>query len=291
VKPKFVGISLGSIVGAYYLAGNTTIDSTAGHLPYTQTSLNSDMNGFLSVPGARIAYLIQNSPSFAASVNSGLAAKGIPTGSPSYHQFFQATQSIIDPVDPATITTPLATVLPTRLSGRVAIQEATSTAFDASGNPTNGDLTITNPYTRYFGNALGGREVLGAAGSAVGPNFRQLGYLGAATPRIPSLFMFTLAGAAPAPKTAFAADMSNLAATTPVEGYFQFDQVGVSHGFMIDNTTPANTALAQTQMVNYLLRKVVVDPTGAKAAAVPALHSLPAVKNPALPAVIDILGY
>ena len=101
-----------------------------------RTSLSNgshDMKGFLSVPGGRLAYLIQNSPSFSTSVNAGLAAKGIATGSPTYHQFFQVTQSVVDPADPATMTTPLAAGLPSRLSGRIAIQEATSTSFDAAG--------------------------------------------------------------------------------------------------------------------------------------------------------------
>ena len=58
----FVGQSLGSIVGAYYLAGNTTL-STSG-APYSPTSLQSDMKGFLSVPGSTVAYVPEGQPSF-----------------------------------------------------------------------------------------------------------------------------------------------------------------------------------------------------------------------------------
>ncbi len=261
---KFVGFSLGSIVGAYYLAGNTTL-STSG-VPYSQTSLNSDMKGFLSVPGARTAYLIQNSPSFGPGVNAGLAAKGIVNGSPTYHQFFQVTQSVIDPADAASLTTPLAAGLPSRLSGRIAIQEATSTTYASDGiTPTNGDRTITNPYTRYLGNALGGREVLGAAGAAVAPGFKQLGYGGAATPRIPANFMYTVISGALSPKVDFAA--TSATATTPVEGYFQFDQSGVSHGFLLDPTGSATaTGLGQKQMVYFLSAGIDVDPTSASLA-------------------------
>jgi hypothetical protein len=184
---QFAGVSLGSIVGAYYLAGNTAF-------PYSQASLGQAMKGFLSVPGGRLAYLIQASPAFSATVNAGLAADGIQAGSAAYHAFFQVTQTVLDTADPATMTTPLAAGLPSRLSGRLLIQEATSTSFDSQGNPTNGDQVITNPYTRYFGNALGGEAVLGtAAAAAVDPSFFQEGY--GVADRIPFTFMFTLSGA------------------------------------------------------------------------------------------------
>jgi len=289
---KFVGLSLGSIVGTYYLAGNTSLN-TAGSLPlpYNQTTLNSDMKGFLSVPGARTAYLIQNSPAFGPSVNAGLAAKGVVAGTPTYHQFFQVTQSVVDPVDPATMTTPLGTGLPSRLSGRIAMQEATSTTFAADGvTPTNGDLVITNAYTRYFGNALGGREVLGAAGAAVAPGFKQLGYNGAATPRIPANFMYTLLSGTPAPKVDFAA--ASPLATSPLEGYFQFDQTGVSHGFLLDPTSsPTATGMGQKQMVYFISTGLVVDSSSSSlpksvAAAVP-----PMERAILLPNVLDIIGH
>ncbi len=279
LKPKYVALSLGSIVGSYYLAGNTTL--AASGLPYTQTTLNSDMKGFLSVPGGRLAYLMMNSPTFSSSVNAGLAAKGIAQGTPTYNQFFQVTQSVIDPADPATLTTPLATGLPSRLSGRIAIQEAV------------GDQVIPNDNTRYLGNALGGREVLGTPGAAVGPGFKQLGYRGGATPRIPSSFMFTLNAGAPAPKVDFAAAQSNLAATAPAEGYFQFDQTGINHGFLIDPRASAtNTGYAQSQMVNFLLRGVVIDPTPSGLTKQVPPSPVPAVANDIrLPKVLHIFGY
>jgi hypothetical protein len=275
---KFVGISLGSIVGAYYLAGNTTL-ATTGY-PYTQTTLNSDMKGFLSVPGGRTAYLIQNSPSFSPSVNAGLAAMGIVTGSPTYHKFFQVTQSVVDPADPASLTTPLATGLPSRLSGRIAIQEAI------------GDQVIPNENTRYLGNALGGREVLGPAGAAVAPAFKQLGYRGATTPRIPSLFLYTLTSGAPAAKVDFAAKGSS-AATSPAEGYFQFDQTGINHGSLLDPTASlANTGYMQSQMLQYLLYGGIVDPTPTGAAKQAVADQITGVSyDVSLPPVLKIFGY
>jgi hypothetical protein len=282
VDIKYVSLSLGSIVGAYYLAGNATLngpDSTP--LPYNKTSLGKDMKGFLSVPGGRLAYLLMNSPAFSSSINAGLAAKGITAGTPTYNQFFLVTQSITDPVDPATMTTPLAAGLPSRLAGRIAVQEAI------------GDTVIPNDYTRYFGNALGGREVLGSAAAAIAPGFKQLGYRGGVTPQIPSSFMYTLTAGTPAPKVDFAAAQGNFAATTPAEGYFQFGQTGINHGFLIDPRASAvNTTYAQVQMVNFLLRGIIVDPTPTGVTKQVAEIQIPTANyDVRLPPVLEILGY
>jgi hypothetical protein len=227
----------------------------------------------MSVPGARVAYILQNSPHYGPTVDAGLlAGLGLVKNSPSYHQFFQVTQSVADPVDPATMTTPLAAGLPSRLSNRIAIQEVTSTTYGTSlgsdGLPiaTNGDLYIGNAYTRYFANALGGREVLGAAGAAVAPGFKQLAYTAGGTPAhaagvVGTPFMFTLSGASPVPKVANAA----VAATdvTPTEGFFQLDQAGITHSSFFDSTGSATaTALIQKQMTYFLgANSIVVDPT------------------------------
>lgn len=248
---KFTGLSLGAIVGTYYLAGNTTLDHNPSNPPYTQTSLNGDMKALLNVPGGRLAYLLRDSPSFGPSLAAGLTAKGITAGTPTYEQFFLLTQSVVDPADPATMTTPLAAGLPSRLSGRVLVQEATSTTFSAAGAPTNGDQVITNAYTRYLGNALGGRGILG---TDIAPGFKQLSYFNGS---LPALFMLNQAGAA---KTAAAAGLPS--ATSPTEGYFQFNQADVTHSFLIDlANSPASLQLAQRQMFYFLSAGVVVDPT------------------------------
>ncbi|MBU5638297.1 hypothetical protein KOM00_16330 [Geomonas sp. Red69] len=267
LKPKFVGVSLGAIVGAYYLAGNTTI-SAAGTPPYTQATLDADMKGLLSVPGARIAYLLQDSVAFGPSIDAGLAQEGIAAGTPLYNKFFQLTQSVFDPVDPATMTTPLpdlrtGSTLPSRLSGRVLIQEATSTAFDAGGRPTNGDLVIPDWSTRYLGNALGGRGVLGTPEAlAVAPGFDQVSYLSG---RVPVPFMMTRSDGTMIPKVEPAA--GDVAASGPREGYFQFDQPDVSHGFLIDPvTSPQSFLLGQRQMSYFVRTGLVIDPTFVSAA-------------------------
>jgi hypothetical protein len=296
VKPKFLSLSLGSIVGAYYLAGNTTLSPGTGHPPYTQASLGGDMKGLLNTPGGRIAYLLRDSVSFGPSLDAGLATKGIVKGSPTYIQFFLLTQTVLDPADPATMTTPLpnlqsADPLPSRLSGRVLAQEATSTSFDANGFPTDGDLVIPNDSSRYFGNALGGREVLGTpAARAVAPGFAQLTY---ADGRFPSSFMLTLTGGLPVPKKVAAA--SSATATGPLEGYFQFDQPGVTHGFLLDPTSsPTATQLAQRQMVYYLSPSgLAVDPSVVSLALPRVALVSPAgvAWQPAAPPVMRVFGY
>ncbi|WP_224984962.1 hypothetical protein [Geomonas agri] len=279
LKPKYVGVSLGAIVGTYYLAGNTTLSAAAAPPPYTQATLDADMKGLLSVPGARIAYLLRDSVDFGPSINAGLTRAGIPAGTPSYEKFFQLTQSVFDPVDPATMTTPLpdlrtGSALPSRLSGRVLIQEATSTAFDANGRPTNGDLVIPNWSTRYLGNALGGRGVLGTPEAlAVASGFDQLSYLSG---RVPAPFMLTIAGGTEVPKLAPAA--GDAAASGPREGYFQFDQPDVTHGFLIDPvTSPQSFLLGQRQMFYFVRTGLVIDPTVVSASLPKTSRALPSL--------------
>ncbi len=121
---------------------------------------------------------------------------------------------------------------------------------------------IPNAYSRYFGNALGGEAVLGTpAAAAMAPGFSQLGY--GSADRIPAPFMFTLSGANPVPKEAPAA--LSATATSPTEGYFQFDQAGIEHGGLLDlSNQPANAALMQKQMIYFLGAtgtSIAIDPT------------------------------
>jgi hypothetical protein len=157
---------------------------------------------------------------------------------------------------------------------------------------TGGDTVIPNANTRYLGSALGGRGILNTtAALAVAPGFSQLKYLDGT---LPASFMFTRTGGvvdgAPTAKTDFARAQS-VAGGSPVEGYFQFNQAGIGHGFLIDNSTPANTVLAQTQMVAFLSKGVVIDPTTSGPLAKRA-YSLPAfTQEILLPPVVKILGY
>lgn len=225
---RYTGISLGSIVGAYFLAGNSS--QTGG----------SNMKALLSVPGGRIPYLLRDSPTFAPTINAGLAAAGVQVGTPSYHQFMLLLQGVVESIDPAYMTTPISSTAPSRLSGRTVWQEAI------------GDTVIPNSATRHFANALGGRGVAGAAFD-IAPNWTQVRYASASAPTVPFLLGSGGLKASAAP----ASD----AATGPTEGYFQFGSTttAASHGMLLDGS--ANTAAVQKQFVYWLLTGRLIDPT------------------------------
>lgn len=83
-RVAFVGQSLGSIVGTAFLALEPTVNV-----------------GVLSVPGGGIARMLEASPTFGPRIRAGLAAAaGLQPNTPSYDQFFGATQQIIDSADP-----------------------------------------------------------------------------------------------------------------------------------------------------------------------------------------------
>jgi predicted esterase len=223
---RFSGLSLGSIVGSYFMAGNSS--QTGG----------SNMRGFLSVPGGRIPYLLQNSPTFSPVINGGLAAAGVPTGSPAYNQFFVLAQNLIDPVDPATMTTPISSVAPSRLSGRMLVQEAI------------GDTVIPNEATMYYMNALAGRA---AVGTEIAANFTHVFKSAQTSATVPFIFGPGFVGN----KAGVAAAIST--STSPTEGVFQFGSAATpaTHGMLLDAS--ANTPAAQRQLATWLATGLVTD--------------------------------
>lgn len=82
-KVRFVGQSLGGIVGLTFLAIDPSVKA-----------------GVLSVPGGGIARLLDASPTFGPRIHAGLAAAGIEQGTPLYDTFMAATQTVIDSGDP-----------------------------------------------------------------------------------------------------------------------------------------------------------------------------------------------
>jgi hypothetical protein len=228
---RFVGQSLGSIVGTIFLAGNA--GSTGG----------SNMKGFLSVPGARLGFVLHDSPAFQSAVNAGLAANGVPTGSPAYNQFFVVAQSIADSADPATMMTPLPGASSSRLAGRVAAQEAV------------GDLVIPNAEGNYWANALGGRAP--QLGGDVSGGFTQILNDGQASVAVP--FMF---GASYTTIKAAVAAATPPTGTTPSQGVFQFGTIAApaAHGLLLqDTTTPVNVVRAQAQLAYWLATGAIAD--------------------------------
>ncbi|HEY0181024.1 MAG TPA: Ig-like domain-containing protein [Dokdonella sp.] len=80
---RFVGQSLGSIVGAVFLAVDPDVTTAV-----------------LNVPGGGIAELLAGSPTFGPQINAGLAQAGLAPGTPDYDQFLLAAQTAIDSGDP-----------------------------------------------------------------------------------------------------------------------------------------------------------------------------------------------
>jgi hypothetical protein len=233
---KFLGHSLGTILGSYFLAGNSNQYGLPGA---------SNLPALLSAPGARAAYIIRDSPAgFAVAARAGLAAGGVATDSHAYDQYFMLVQSIVDVADPSWSLGSIKTVsglpVPSRLAGRVLVQEAI------------GDNTIPNTYGRHFGNSLGGWGALGSAAFDIAPNFTQIRNAGAASPTVP--FMLAAGGlkASAAPATSPVAG--------PTEGLFQFGSTSsaASHGMLLDGS--AYTPAAQKQLYIWLLTGRVADP-------------------------------
>jgi hypothetical protein len=241
---QYVGQSLGSIVGAYFLAGNSS--QTGG----------GNMKGLFSVPGGRIGFILKDSPAFAATVNAGLLAAGVPTGSGAYYQFFALAQAVADPIDPATMGTPLSGSPATRFINRLLVQEAV------------GDTVIPNANGQYFVNAFAGRQgQLGVDVSATTglPGFTQILRNGQAAPAVPYVYGATLA-AFKAPVAA--ATVSS--ATAPTQGVMQYSPA--QHGMLLQDTaTAANVTDCQKQMYAWVKYGLVVD--GANAAGFPFIVS------------------
>jgi hypothetical protein len=260
----YIGISLGGITGAYTMAG----------MPYPGLPLGS-MKAALSVPGGRLAYLIRDSGAFGPVVNSQLGAVGITQGSLTWHQFYWGTQTVADTVDPATVTSPLAAGQPSRLSGRILVQEVLN------------DTVVPNSATRYFVNALGGRSVLGLGQSAavqgaldaIAPNFKQLSYNVGSRIVSPVIYGRNATNTNVALKTAVATTSAELAAGTNInlEGFFQFDQSGSGHGALL-SPTDASNALVQRQAAWFLgydldgltYPRAAIDPVGWSTLLIPA---------------------
>ncbi len=80
---RFIGHSLGGIVGSVFLAYEDDVGAAT-----------------LAMPGGGIAQLLNNSPTFGPRIAAGLAANGIEKGTPEFDTFMAAAQWIVDPADP-----------------------------------------------------------------------------------------------------------------------------------------------------------------------------------------------
>ncbi len=81
----YLGHSLGAIEGTVFLGVATANDVSTGTL---------------ANPGGVLSNILTTSPSFAPTVNAGLAAQGVLPGTTLYNQFFRDHQTVIDSGDP-----------------------------------------------------------------------------------------------------------------------------------------------------------------------------------------------
>jgi hypothetical protein len=197
----FLGHSLGAIEGGTLLAV----------IPSTEIS-----TGSLANPGGDLATVLITSPTFAPTVNAGLAAQGIEAGTTLYNEFFRDIQTLWDSGDPINYIGLTVAQHPIHL-----LQVVGSTPPPATCNPSapaNGcpDQVVPNPTTQALITA-----------SAYGPG-------GTAT-------ALTRIKAGQAPLVTQAGG---------IRGYVNFTQG--DHGSVIDDKVPAVTAEMQTEAISFI---------------------------------------
>ena len=149
---SFVGQSLGGILGTVF----------------TSTEENVSIAN-LNVAGARIPYLLQNSPTFGPRIDAGLAASGLGRGSFLYDLFFIVAQTITDDADPFNYATqtfsgnlsggaPTAVLLQEMIGDPVVPNSATEDLARAMAIPQANNLVtisgLTQVPTPHQGSAL-----------------------------------------------------------------------------------------------------------------------------------------
>jgi dienelactone hydrolase len=80
---RFVGHSLGGIVGGSFLGADTSVGAAT-----------------LAMPGGGIAKLLDASKSFGPIISAGLAASGVAEGTDTYETFLRFAQTLVDSADP-----------------------------------------------------------------------------------------------------------------------------------------------------------------------------------------------
>jgi pimeloyl-ACP methyl ester carboxylesterase len=97
----FVGHSLGAITGLTYAAVNNAV---AGNANIADKDINLLKTVVLANPGGQLPKLLENSPSFSASLLPGLAASGLTQGMSDLEKFFGVFQGPLDSADPVNFT-------------------------------------------------------------------------------------------------------------------------------------------------------------------------------------------
>jgi len=204
-RTHFLGHSLGAIVGSTLLA---------------LVGTNDISTGTLANPGGDLATILITSPTFAPTVNAGLAAHGIQAGTTIYNEFFRDIQTLWDSGDPINyigLTVEQHPIHLLQVVGSTPPPAVCNPAAPANGCP---DQVVPNPTTQALITA-----------SAYGPG-------GAAT-------ALTRIKAGEAPVVTSAAPVIE----PGIRGYVNFIQG--DHGSIIDDKVPAVTAEMQTEAISF----------------------------------------
>ena len=128
----YAGISLGGIVGTVFNA-----QLGAG-----------TRSAYLNVPGGTISQLLRDSPALRNTVNAGLSAAGIPTGTVLYDQFLRDVQTVIDSGDPINYVSnaaALRSVLLTQVLNDVVVPNSATQRLVVAAAPTKASAAGLTP--------------------------------------------------------------------------------------------------------------------------------------------------
>ena len=131
----FAGHSLGGIVGTVFSALDTT------PVPFS----NQPFPSVLAMPGGKIPYLLQNSPTFQPIIEQGLEAAGLDPGTVLYANFLRDAQTVVDSGDPANWAVQAAAEHPILM-------------FEIVGDPATGalpDQVVPNSSTNLLATLMG----------------------------------------------------------------------------------------------------------------------------------------
>jgi pimeloyl-ACP methyl ester carboxylesterase len=157
---RFIGHSLGAMVGTVFLALEPNVDDAV-----------------LAFGGSMLPKILDGSATFGPTISAGLAATGVVKGTPDYESFLGAAQTVVDSADPVNYSLNAAGYAPSAAAGRGLL------FFEiVGGNSSPSDLVVPN--TVPDGNDTSGTVPAPLAGTE--PQLRLLGLTHVNTDQGPS---------------------------------------------------------------------------------------------------------
>jgi len=92
---KFIGHSLGAIVGTAFISVNNKAAGAAAN-----PNLNVIQSAVLATPGGHLSKLVENSVGIGPNIIEGLAGNGVDQGSSTFESFMKVLQATVDSADP-----------------------------------------------------------------------------------------------------------------------------------------------------------------------------------------------